>query len=121
MIADLDNDKKLDVILVNAAAGNGSISVLLGRGDGSFQTPVQYPTSVGTTSLTVADLNADGIPDVVVANHDTSFVTTNRCARESGFDRKNFIRKLLRDIPVKRNSYSEFLRWLQCRKTQSLK
>lgn len=37
----------------------------------------------------------------------------NRCARESGFDRKNFIRKLVRGIPVKRNSYSEFMRWLQ--------
>lgn len=37
----------------------------------------------------------------------------NKCARESGFDRKNFIRKLIRDIPVKRNSYQEFVRWLQ--------
>jgi len=37
----------------------------------------------------------------------------NRCARESGFDRKNFIRKLVRGIPVKRNSYSEFVRWLK--------
>jgi hypothetical protein len=37
----------------------------------------------------------------------------NKCARESGFDRKNFIRKLVRDIPVKRNSYDEFLRWLK--------
>ena len=37
----------------------------------------------------------------------------NKCARESGFDRKNFIRKLVRDIPVKRNSYNEFVRWLQ--------
>ena len=37
----------------------------------------------------------------------------NKCARESGFDRKNFIRKLIRGIPVKRNSYSEFVRWLQ--------
>jgi len=36
----------------------------------------------------------------------------NKCARESGFDRKNFIRKLVRDIPVKRNSYMEFVRWL---------
>lgn len=35
-----------------------------------------------------------------------------RCARESGFDRKNFIRKLLRDVPVKRNSYEAFVRWL---------
>ena len=37
----------------------------------------------------------------------------NRCARESGFDRKNFIRKLVRGLPVKRNSYQEFVRWLQ--------
>ena len=37
----------------------------------------------------------------------------NKCARESGFDRKNFIRKLIRGIPVKRNSYNEFGRWLQ--------
>jgi hypothetical protein len=36
----------------------------------------------------------------------------NKCARESGFDRKNFIRKLIRGIPVKRNSHNEFLRWL---------
>jgi hypothetical protein len=36
----------------------------------------------------------------------------NTCARESGFDRKNFIRKLLRGMPVKRNSYNEFVRWL---------
>lgn len=36
----------------------------------------------------------------------------NKCARESGFDRKNFIRKLVRGIPVKRSSYEEFLRWL---------
>ena len=37
----------------------------------------------------------------------------NRCARESGFDRKNFIRKLIRGIPVKRNSYEEFVRWCE--------
>ncbi len=42
----------------------------------------------------------------------------NKCARESGFDRKNFVRKLLRDIPVKRNSYREFVRWLEGYKCQ---
>jgi hypothetical protein len=40
----------------------------------------------------------------------------NKCARESGFDRKNFIRKLVRGLPVKRNSYDEFVRWLQSHK-----
>ena len=36
----------------------------------------------------------------------------NKCARESGFDRKNFIRKLIRGYFVKRTSYNEFLCWL---------
>jgi hypothetical protein len=42
----------------------------------------------------------------------------NKCARESGFDRKNFIRKLVRGLPVKRNSYNEFVRWLSMYKPQ---
>jgi len=38
--------------------------------------------------------------------------------RESGFGCKNFIRKLVRDIPIKRNSYAEFERWLRSYKSQ---
>jgi hypothetical protein len=37
----------------------------------------------------------------------------NKCARESGFDRKNFIRRLVRGLPIKRNSYDAFVRWLK--------
>jgi hypothetical protein len=52
----------------------------------------------------------------VVASEDVkaniSSIGINKCARESGFDRKNFICKLMRDVPVKRNSYNEFVRWL---------
>jgi hypothetical protein len=58
----------------------------------------------------------------VVASEDVKAqirsIGINKCARESGFDRKNFIRKLIRDIPVKRNSYTEFVRWLQGYKSQ---
>ena len=42
----------------------------------------------------------------------------NKCARESGFDRKNFVRKLVRGLPVKRNSLEEFARWLRKYKMQ---
>jgi len=42
-----------------------------------------------------------------------SSIGINKCACESGFDRKNFVRKLVRGIPVKRNSYNEFVRWLR--------
>jgi hypothetical protein len=40
-------------------------------------------------------------------------IGVNKCARESRFDRKNIIRKLVRGVPVKRNSYNEFVRWKQ--------
>jgi hypothetical protein len=52
----------------------------------------------------------------VIASEDVkakiSSIGINKCARESGFDRKNFIRKLVRGEAVKRNSYNEFVRWL---------
>jgi hypothetical protein len=44
---------------------------------------------------------------------DINRIGINKCARESRFDRKNFIRKLVRGLPVKRNSYNEFVRWLE--------
>jgi hypothetical protein len=77
-VADLNHDQKADLVLVNAPANSaqGNISVLIGNGDGTFHNPVQYAAAVGTTSLTVADLNSDGTPDIVVANSDTAHVTT---------------------------------------------
>ncbi len=51
--------------------------------------------------------------------NDIKNIGLNKCARESGFDRKNFVRKLVRNIPVKRNSYEEFVRWLQRYKSQN--
>jgi hypothetical protein len=47
-----------------------------------------------------------------------SKIGINKCARESGFDRKNFVRKLVRGLPVKRKSYNEFVHWLQGYKSQ---
>jgi hypothetical protein len=44
---------------------------------------------------------------------DIKDIGINKCARESGFDRKNIIRKLLRNILVKRNSYERFELWLK--------
>ena len=55
--ADLNSDKKLDLIW------NGA--VYLGNGDGTFQ---QIPLSIGGAPLAVADLNGDGIPDVVMGS-----------------------------------------------------
>jgi hypothetical protein len=42
----------------------------------------------------------------------------NECARRSGFDSKNFIRKLVRGQSVKRSTYDKFVRWLEIYKEQ---
>lgn len=74
-VADVNGDGKPDIVLSNAgSSGNfltsgGIVSVLLGNGDGTFQTAVTYGSGANEAgSLVVADVNGDGKPDVVVPN-----------------------------------------------------
>jgi len=74
--ADLDGDKKQDFATANRGAfwtGDYGVSVLLGKGDGTFQEAQEYPYPFGTqssfpSSLTAANLNADDFADLAVAN-----------------------------------------------------
>jgi hypothetical protein len=67
--ADLNRDGNLDLIVLN---GNnnfpGSVSILLGNGDGTFRTQVDYPVAGWATSVAVGDFNGDGVPDLAVTN-----------------------------------------------------
>ena len=74
VVADINGDGRLDVVVANAGsfgdAPNGSIGVLLGNGDGTFQQPVTYPTNgQGPVFVAVADINLDGEPDLLGANY----------------------------------------------------
>jgi hypothetical protein len=55
--------------------GDSTVSVLLGNGDGTFQTQVTYATGVFPSSVTSGDFNGDGKPDLAVANYASSTVT----------------------------------------------
>jgi hypothetical protein len=47
----------------------GSVSILIGKGDGHFQSPLSYPSTNGHPSaIAVGDFNGDGFQDLVVAN-----------------------------------------------------
>ncbi len=65
-IADLNGDKKQDLVVTNY--NDNTISVLLGKGRGVFRPAVSYPTGMGPNAVAVADLNRDGFMDVVVTN-----------------------------------------------------
>jgi hypothetical protein len=71
-VGDFNGDGKLDIVTANYTPAGGSVSVLLGKGDGTFQTALNYslPTEAGLTqtptSLAVGDFNKDGKLDVAV-------------------------------------------------------
>ena len=63
---DFNRDGKMDMVIGNS--DSSSVSVLLGNGDGTFQTAVNYAIAQPEALFVlVADFNGDGKPDLAVA------------------------------------------------------
>jgi hypothetical protein len=74
--ADVNHDGKPDLIVADfdgVAGDTGTITVLLGNGDGTFAPPQNtIPAGPDPLSIAIADFNGDGNPDVAVANSGTN-------------------------------------------------
>jgi hypothetical protein len=75
--ADLNHDGKLDIVADDSGNPNadqstpepGSVGVLYGNGDGTFQAPVQYTPYQFPGSVATGDFNGDGWSDVAVTQN----------------------------------------------------
>ena len=66
-------DSHLDVVIANYSADN--LGILVGNGDGTFQTPVSYVAGDGPIAVAVSDLNGDGKQDLVAVNHNSGNIS----------------------------------------------
>src|SRR5262249_28649081 len=66
----LNGDGKLDMVVADNL--NNTANVLLGKGDGTFQNPVDYGAGSHPYSVKAGDVNGDGKLDLVLANDNTS-------------------------------------------------
>src|SRR6266849_4257303 len=73
VMQDFNHDGILD--LATADYGNNTVSILLGKGDGSFASPITYSTDNTPQGLATGDFNGDGIPDLAVTNNGSNDVS----------------------------------------------
>ncbi len=77
-LADLNADDNLDLAIAGSGGDPdypGTVSILIGHGDGTFGTRTDFATGDLPRAIEVADLNRDGRPDLVTANHESNTVT----------------------------------------------
>ena len=73
-VGDFNRDGKADLVTVNGNSAN-NVSVLLGNGNGTFQTPVNYPVAVSyPRTVVVGDFDGDGKPDLAVSGNNGIYV-----------------------------------------------
>jgi len=76
-VGDFNGDNVLDLVVPDlhdpTTIDHGGVSILLGKGDGTFDGPEYYPVGFFPTSVAVGDVNGDGKSDLVISSFTAAF------------------------------------------------
>jgi len=102
-IGDVDGDGKADVVVVNFS--DSSVTLYLNTstpGNLSFAAPRNYPAGINPSYITLADLNNDGKPEIVVSNYSSNTISLYKNISQAG--NPSFEPKM--DLATIKNPYS---------------
>jgi len=74
-VGDFNHDGKLDLAVVSGCCPGSGVSILLGRGDGTFAPGAYYAAGDQPVSIVAADFDHDGNLDLAVANSLSPYLT----------------------------------------------
>ncbi len=80
-VGDFTGNGRLDLAVANQ--GDGTVSVLLGNGDGTFQPPVTYAVGSSLDSIVAGDFTGDGRLDLAVGVENYNSVTNTYASEVS--------------------------------------
>lgn len=88
---DFNKDGFMDVVCSgqNDLDGSGIVSVLFGKGDGSFKNKIDLVSEKYAMDVHVADMDGDGFPDIVTANTAVQTVSIFQNQKGTAFKAKD--------------------------------
>jgi hypothetical protein len=89
-LSDLNGDGKIDLVVTNGGPMSNAVSIWLGNGDGTFQSPTDYRSGRRPLGVSFADFNNDLIRDLLVINGErdsfSTFLGNGNATFQAGHD-----------------------------------
>ena len=89
-LSDLNGDGKIDLVVTNGGPMSNAVSIWIGNGDGTFQSPTDYRSGRRPLGVSFADFNNDRIRDLLVINGErdsfSTFLGNGNATFQAGHD-----------------------------------